>query len=228
MRLTAEEVAEATGGELRGKGAATADSYAIDSRRLDKGGCFVALRGERDGNEFVADAWKRGATMAIVTRAPARLRAGRAVVVGSVILEQQVSVWFNVVIRGDNEDIVLGPRCNIQDGSVLHTDEGVPLSVGAAVSVGHLAMLHGCVIGEGSLIGIKAVILNGAVIGKECLIGANALVPEGKTIPDRSLVIGSPGKVVRSLTPDEVAGLRWIADHYVENAERYRRELTSA
>jgi carbonic anhydrase/acetyltransferase-like protein (isoleucine patch superfamily) len=103
----------------------------------------------------------------------------------------------------------------------------VPLSVGASVSVGHLAMLHGCVIGEGSLIGIKAVILNGAVIGKECLIGANTLVPEGKTIPDRSLVVGSPGKVVRSLTPDEVARLRWIADHYVENAERYRRDLTS-
>ena len=154
--------------------------------------------------------------------------APNAVVVGSVILEQQVSVWFNVVIRGDNEDIVLGPRCNIQDGSVLHTDEGVPLSVGASVSVGHLAMLHGCVIGEGSLIGIKAVILNNAVIGKECLIGANTLVPEGKTIPDRSLVIGSPGKVVRTLTSDEVARLRWVADHYVENAERYRRELTSA
>ena len=144
-----------------------------------------------------------------------------------IILEQQVSVWFNVVIRGDNEDIVLGPRSNIQDGSVLHTDEGIPLRVGSSVSVGHLAMLHGCVIGEGSLIGIKAVILNNAVIGKECLIGANTLVPEGKTIPDRSLVVGSPGKVVRSLTPDEVARLRWIADHYVENAERYRRDLTS-
>jgi carbonic anhydrase/acetyltransferase-like protein (isoleucine patch superfamily) len=154
--------------------------------------------------------------------------APNAIVVGSVILEQQVSVWFNVVIRGDNEDIVLGPRCNIQDGSVLHTDEGVPLSAGASVSVGHLAMLHGRVVGEGSLIGIKAVILNNAVIGKECLIGANTLIPEGKTIPDRSLVIGSPGKVVRTLTPDEVARLRWVADHYVQNAERYRRELTSA
>jgi carbonic anhydrase/acetyltransferase-like protein (isoleucine patch superfamily) len=154
--------------------------------------------------------------------------APSAVVVGSVILEHQVSVWFNVVVRGDNEDIVLGPRCNVQDGSVLHTDEGVPLRVGASVSVGHLAMLHGCVIGEGSLIGIKAVILNHAVIGKECLIGANTLIPEGKAIPDRSLVVGSPGKVVRTLTPDEVARLRWIADHYVENAERYRRDLTGA
>ncbi|HWZ70079.1 MAG TPA: gamma carbonic anhydrase family protein [Casimicrobiaceae bacterium] len=154
--------------------------------------------------------------------------APNAVVVGSVILEQQVSIWFNVVIRGDNEDIVLGPRSNIQDGSVLHTDEGVPLSVGASVSVGHLAMLHGCLIGEGSLIGIKAVILNNAVIGKECLIGANTLIAEGKTIPDRSLVIGSPGKVVRTLTAEEVARLRWVADHYVENAERYRRGLTVA
>jgi carbonic anhydrase/acetyltransferase-like protein (isoleucine patch superfamily) len=154
--------------------------------------------------------------------------APSAVVVGSVILEHQVSVWFNVVIRGDNEDIELGPRCNVQDSSVLHTDEGVPLRVGASVSVGHLAMLHGCVIGEGSLIGIKAVILNHAVIGRECLIGANTLIAEGKVIPDRSLVVGSPGKVVRTLTPDEVAGLRGIADHYVENAERYRRDLTSA
>ncbi len=151
--------------------------------------------------------------------------APNAVVVGSVTLEQQVSVWFNVVIRGDNENIVLGPRCNIQDGSVLHTDEGVPLRLEASVSVGHLAMVHGCVIGEGSLIGIKAVVLNHAVIGKECLIGANALIPEGKSIPDRSLVVGSPGRVVRTLTEDEVAGLYRIADHYVENAERYRREL---
>ena len=154
--------------------------------------------------------------------------APNAVVVGGVILEQLVSVWFNVVIRGDNEEIVLGPRCNIQDGSVLHTDEGVPLRVGASVSVGHLAMLHGCIIGEGSLVGIKAVILNNAVIGKECLIGANTLIPEGKTIPDRSLVVGSPGKVVRTLTPGEVIRLRWVADHYVENAERYRRDLTVA
>ena len=154
--------------------------------------------------------------------------APNAVVVGSVTLEEQVSVWFNVVIRGDNEDIVVGPRSNIQDGSVLHTDEGVPLRIGGSVSVGHLAMLHGCIIGEGSLIGIKAVILNHAVIGKECLIGANTLITEGKAIPDRSLVLGSPGKVIRSLTPDEVAGMRWIADHYVENGGRYRRDLAEA
>jgi carbonic anhydrase/acetyltransferase-like protein (isoleucine patch superfamily) len=154
--------------------------------------------------------------------------APNAVVVGSVTLEAQASVWFNVVIRGDNEDIVLGARCNIQDGSVLHTDEGVPLRIGPSVSVGHLAMLHGCIIGEGSLIGIKAVILNRAVIGRECLIGANTLVTEGKAIPDRSLVLGSPGKVIRSLTPEEVSNMRWIADHYVENAERYRRSLTAA
>lgn len=154
--------------------------------------------------------------------------APNAVVVGSVTLEAQVSVWFNVVIRGDNEHIVLGPRCNIQDGSVLHTDEGVPLRIGPSVSVGHLAMLHGCIIGEGSLIGIKAVVLNRAVIGKECLIGANTLVTEGKDIPERSLVLGSPGKVIRSLTPEEVSNMRSIADHYVENGERYRRTLTGA
>lgn len=153
--------------------------------------------------------------------------APNAIVVGSVTLEDKVSVWFNVVIRGDNEEIVLGPRTNIQDGTVLHTDEGVPLRVGASVSVGHLAMLHGCVIGEGSLIGIKAIVLNHAVIGKECLIGANTLIAEGKTIPDRSLVIGSPGRVVRTLTSDEVAQMRGIADHYVDNAARYRRDLAT-
>ena len=151
--------------------------------------------------------------------------APNAIVVCSVILEQQVSVWFNVVIRGDNEDIVLGPRCNIQDGSVLHTDEGVPLSVGASVSVGHLAMLHGCVIGEGSLIGIKAVILNGAVIGKECLIGANTLIAEGKEIPDGVLVLGSPGKVVRELTPEQKAYLPKIAGGYVDRGKYYNANL---
>jgi carbonic anhydrase/acetyltransferase-like protein (isoleucine patch superfamily) len=151
--------------------------------------------------------------------------APNATLIGDVILEDRASVWFNVVIRGDNEPITVGPRSNIQDGSVLHTDAGVPLTLGPSVSVGHLVMLHGCTIGEGSLVGIKAVILNHAVIGRECLIGANTLIPEGKVIPDRALVLGSPGKVVRNLTDDEVAGLYRIADHYVENAERYRCDL---
>jgi carbonic anhydrase/acetyltransferase-like protein (isoleucine patch superfamily) len=152
--------------------------------------------------------------------------ADNATVIGSVILEDESSVWFNTVIRGDNEPIVVGPRSNIQDGSVLHTDEGIPLTVGADVTVGHMVMLHGCTIGDGSLIGIKAVILNHAVVGRECLIGANTLIAEGKTIPDRSLVVGSPGKVLRTLSDDEVGRLRWIAAHYVENARRYLRDLT--
>lgn len=153
--------------------------------------------------------------------------APSASVIGDVVLESESSVWFNVVIRGDNDTITVGARSNIQDGSVLHTDAGVPLTLAASVSVGHLAMLHGCTIGEGSLIGIKAVVLNGARIGRECLVGANALIAEGKTIPDRSLVLGSPGKVVRTLDADEIAKMRWIADHYVDNARRYRSALAA-
>ena len=153
--------------------------------------------------------------------------APNAVVIGDVVLESESSVWFNVVIRGDNDTISIGARSNIQDGSVLHTDAGVPLTLGESVSVGHLVMLHGCTIGNGSLIGIKAVVLNRARIGRECLIGANALVTEGKTIPDRSLVLGSPARVVRILDADEIANMRWIADHYVENARRYRAELSA-
>ena len=151
--------------------------------------------------------------------------AANATVVGSVILEHESSVWFNTVIRGDNDVITVGARSNVQDGSILHTDAGIPLVLGSEVSIGHQAMLHGCTIGEGSLIGIKAVVLNHARIGRECLIGANALIPEGKVIPDRSLVLGSPGKVVRTLSDEEVAGMYAIATHYVENAQRYIREL---
>ena len=154
--------------------------------------------------------------------------APNAAVIGDVILEDCASVWFGAVIRGDNDTITLGARSNIQDGSVLHTDPGIPLTLHRAVSVGHLAMLHGCTVGEGSLIGIKAVVLNRAVIGRECLIGANALVAEGKVIPDRSLVLGSPGKVVRTLTDEEVARLYAISDIYVSNGARYARELTLA
>ncbi len=151
-----------------------------------------------------------------------------ATLIGDVVLEDRASIWFNVVIRGDNDTITIGAASNIQDGSVLHTDAGLKLTLGPSVTVGHLVMLHGCTIGEGSLIGIKSVILNGAIIGRECLIGANTLIPERKVIPDRSLVLGSPGKVVRTLGDDEVADLYRMADHYVEIAERYRREFRAA
>ena len=151
--------------------------------------------------------------------------ADNAAVIGSVILENNASVWFGAVLRGDNEALHIGANSNIQDGAVLHTDMGAPLNIAANVTVGHQAMLHGCTIGEGSLIGIKAVILNGAVIGKNCLIGANALVTEGKVIPDNSLVLGSPGKVARSLTADEIAAMHANTAHYVENAAHYIAEL---
>jgi carbonic anhydrase/acetyltransferase-like protein (isoleucine patch superfamily) len=151
--------------------------------------------------------------------------AHNATVIGSVVLENESSVWFNTVIRGDNHPIVIGARSNIQDSSVLHTDEGVPLTIGSNVTVGHQVMLHGCIVGDGSLIGIKAVVLNHARIGKNCLIGANTLITEGKQIPDRSLVMGSPGKVVRELSDEEVSFLLWNADHYVHNFKRYQREL---
>lgn len=151
--------------------------------------------------------------------------APNATVIGDVRLAENASVWWNAVLRGDNDPITIGENTNIQDGSVLHTDAGVPLTLGRDVTVGHLVMLHGCTVGDGSLIGIKSVILNRAVVGRNCLIGANALIPEGKTIPDRSLVMGSPGKVVRELTDEEVARLLASAAHYVENARRYAARL---
>jgi carbonic anhydrase/acetyltransferase-like protein (isoleucine patch superfamily) len=154
--------------------------------------------------------------------------AANATVIGNVVLGRNTSVWWNVVIRGDNDCITLGDNVNIQDGAVLHSDEGVPLRLENDVSVGHLAMLHGCTVKEGSLIGIKAVVLNRAVIGRECLIGANSLIPEGKVIADRSLVLGSPGRVVRQLRDDEVRMIRWISQHYVANAARYLRDLNPA
>lgn len=147
--------------------------------------------------------------------------ADNASVIGQVILENNVSVWFNAVLRGDNDTIHIGANSNIQDGAVLHTDHGRPLAVAANVSVGHQAMLHGCTIGEGSLIGIKATILDRSIIGRNCLIGANTLITEGKVIPDNSLVIGSPGKVVRTLTGAEIDALLANARHYVELIARY-------
>ncbi|HBM50785.1 MAG TPA: gamma carbonic anhydrase family protein [Marinobacter sp.] len=151
--------------------------------------------------------------------------AHNATVIGSVKLMEKSSIWFNVVIRGDNELITIGPESNIQDGSVLHTDPGIPLTIGRGVTVGHKAMLHGCQIGDYSLIGINAVVLNGAKIGKHCLIGANTLIPEGMEIPDGSMVIGSPGKVRRELNDSQKKMLEFSAAHYVKNAERYLADL---
>ncbi len=151
--------------------------------------------------------------------------APNATIIGDVRLGDNASIWWNAVLRGDNDTITIGANSNIQDGSVLHVDEGVPLTVGAHVTIGHLVMLHGCTVGDESLIGIKSVILNKAVIGRHCIIGANSLIAEGKVIPERSLVMGSPGKVVRQLTDEEVARLRGAALGYVANALRYRTTL---
>jgi carbonic anhydrase/acetyltransferase-like protein (isoleucine patch superfamily) len=151
--------------------------------------------------------------------------AETATVVGSVVLENDASVWFNAVLRGDNDVITIGEGSNVQDGSVLHTDPGMPLTIGRGVTIGHKVMLHGCTIGDNSLIGINAVVLNGARIGKNCLIGANALIPEGKEIPDGSLVMGSPGKVVRELNEAATQGLLLSAQGYVRNFKRFRKDL---
>lgn len=151
--------------------------------------------------------------------------AESAQVMGSVVLGPASSVWFGVVARGDSDEIRIGARSNIQDGSVLHADEGVPLHIGDNVSVGHQVMLHGCSVGDGSLIGIGAVVLNGAKIGRNCLVGAGALVTEGKVFPDGSMILGSPAKVVRPLTEAQIADMQRIAQHYVDNAERFRRGL---
>jgi carbonic anhydrase/acetyltransferase-like protein (isoleucine patch superfamily) len=151
--------------------------------------------------------------------------AESAIVIGAVLLKSNASVWFNAVLRGDNDLITIGENSNIQDGSVLHTDPGFPLTIADHVTVGHKVMLHGCTIGSNTLIGINAVVLNGAKIGRNCLIGANALITEGKEIPDNSMVMGSPGKVVRELTADQIASLRASALGYVANARRFKRDL---
>jgi len=151
--------------------------------------------------------------------------ADSAQVMGDVVLGEQVGIWFGVVARGDTAPIRIGARTNIQDLSVLHADVGMPLTIGSGVTVGHKAMLHGCTVGDDSLIGIGAVVLNGAKIGKGCLVGAGALVTEGKEFPDGSMIIGSPAKVVRSLTTEQLQGLRQSADHYVANAQRFKTTL---
>jgi len=151
--------------------------------------------------------------------------APNAAVMGNVILKKNASVWFGATLRGDNDPITIGENSNVQDGSVLHTDVGFPLTLGANVTIGHMVMLHGCTIGDNSLVGIGSIVLNGAKIGKNCLIGANCLITEGKEIPDNSLVMGAPGKVVRELSEGQARTMSLGALHYVENWKRYRAGL---
>jgi len=148
-----------------------------------------------------------------------------ATVIGAVVVHNQASIWFHAVVRGDSEIITIGERTNIQDAAVLHADEGIPLTLGTNVSVGHQAMLHGCTIGDGTLIGIGAIIMNHAVVGKGCLVGAGTLIPEGRTFPDGVLVLGSPGKVIRELKPEEINALLDNADTYVQRSRLYREKL---
>jgi carbonic anhydrase/acetyltransferase-like protein (isoleucine patch superfamily) len=156
---------------------------------------------------------------------PSAWVADSAQVIGQVTMAEDSSVWFGTVVRGDTETIHIGSGSNVQDGCVLHADPGKPLKIGDGVSIGHQVMLHGCTIGDGSLIGIQSVVLNGARIGKNCLVGAGALVTEGKEFPDGSMILGSPAKVVRQLTAEQIEGLHNIASHYVDNAQRYRAEF---
>ncbi len=151
--------------------------------------------------------------------------ADSAAVIGSVVMENGASVWWGATVRGDNEVITLGENVNVQDGSVIHTDAELPVVLARNVSIGHMVMLHGCTIGENSLVGNGAIVLDKAVIGRNCLIGAGSLIAPGKAIPDGSLVLGAPGKVVRSLTPEEIANNTWIAEHYVERSAKYRKGL---
>ncbi len=151
--------------------------------------------------------------------------AGSAEVMGDVVLGDDVGIWFGVVVRGDTSPIRVGARTNVQDLSVLHSDVGMPLTIGSGVTVGHKAMLHGCTVGDDSLIGIGAIVLNGAKIGKGCLVGAGALVTEGKEFPDGCMILGSPARVVMPLTPEQLQGLRASADHYIDNAKRFKASL---
>ena len=148
--------------------------------------------------------------------------APNAVLIGNVKLGPQASVWFGAVVRGDNDLIHIDAGTNIQDGCVLHTDEGFPMEIGQGCTVGHMAMLHGCTVGSNSLIGIGATILNGVRIGNNCIIGAHSLIPEGKEIPDNSMVMGTPGRVVREVGSEDAEHLKKLAQHYVDNSARYR------
>jgi carbonic anhydrase/acetyltransferase-like protein (isoleucine patch superfamily) len=157
--------------------------------------------------------------------APTAWVADNATVIGRVALAEGASVWYGAVLRGDNDAITIGRDSNVQDGSVLHTDHGWPLTLGASVSIGHQVMLHGCTVGDGTLVGIQSVLLNGARIGRHSIVGAGSLVTEGKEFPDGALIVGRPAKLVRMLTPDEIARLEETAAHYVENARRHRDTL---
>jgi carbonic anhydrase/acetyltransferase-like protein (isoleucine patch superfamily) len=151
--------------------------------------------------------------------------ADNAQVMGNVVMKENASVWYGAVLRGDNDPITIGENSNIQDDSVLHTDVGCPLTIGRDVTVGHMVMLHGCTIGEETLIGIGSTILNNAKIGKNCIIGAHTLIPEGKVIPDNSLVMGAPGKVVKEISDHQIQVIRMSAVHYVENWKRHRNSV---
>lgn len=151
--------------------------------------------------------------------------AENATVLGNVKLEEDASVWFNAVLRGDNDPIIIGKRSNIQDGSVLHTDVGCPLTIGENVTVGHMVMLHGCTIGDETLVGIGSTIMNRAVIGKNCIIGAHTLIPEGKVIPDGSLVMGSPGKILKPVSEPQIQMIGISAQVYVDNWMRFKGGL---
>ena len=157
--------------------------------------------------------------------APDAWVAESATVVGRVQLGAGANVWYGAVLRGDNEWITIGERSNIQDGSVLHTDMGSPLTLGADVTIGHQVMLHGCTVGDNTLIGIQSIVMNGAKIGRNCIVGAGSLVTEGKQFADNSLIVGSPARAIRTLTDEQVEGLRLSAAHYVENAARHRDEV---
>jgi carbonic anhydrase/acetyltransferase-like protein (isoleucine patch superfamily) len=151
--------------------------------------------------------------------------ADSAEVIGRVTLAENASVWYGAVLRGDNDHITIGANSNVQEGCVLHTDHGKPLVVGERVTIGHQVMLHGCTIGDGSLIGIQSVVLNGARIGRHSIVGAGSLVTEGKQFPDGVLIVGAPAKVVRELTPEQIAGLQASALHYVAQQQRHARTL---
>ena len=149
--------------------------------------------------------------------------ASNAIIIGDIVIKNEASVWFNVVLRGDIEKIVLGEGSNIQDGSVLHTDPGFPLTIGKGVTIGHMVMLHGCTIGNDTLVGIGSTILNNAKIGSNCIIGANTLITENKIIPDKSVVMGSPGKVIREVTNEEINHIKKNAKEYVESWKKYSK-----
>lgn len=153
--------------------------------------------------------------------------ANSATVIGNVALGIDVSIWFNVVIRGDSELIVIGDECNIQDGTIIHTDPGYPMTLGKGVTIGHKAMLHGCTIGDYSLVGINAVVLNGAKIGCHCIVGANSLVKENMEIPDGSLAVGSPAKIISRVSSEQKNALELQAQHYVRNGRRFKESLTN-